>query len=87
MSADESGPAATPAASQDTFPVLRVVSGNPSAEDVAALVAVLAAAGSGTDAGGSAGHRRPSLWSVSARTAPPRPAPGHGAWRASGLPR
>ena len=93
MSADESGPAATPAASQDTFPVLRVVSGNPSAEDVAALVAVLAAAGSdegtgtGTGTGGTAHHRSPSRWSASARTAPPRPAPGHGAWRASGLPR
>ncbi|WP_256840896.1 acyl-CoA carboxylase epsilon subunit [Ornithinimicrobium cryptoxanthini] len=79
-------PAVTDAATEEASPVLRVVSGNPTPEEVAALMAVLAAAGSGADTGGTAARRRPSLWSASARTAPPRPTPGHGAWRASGLP-
>ncbi|HEX3004523.1 MAG TPA: acyl-CoA carboxylase epsilon subunit [Angustibacter sp.] len=64
-------------------PVLRVVRGNPTAEDVAALVTVLAAAGGGDAPAASAPA---SQWAASGR---PHGAPvaGRGAWRASALPR
>lgn len=61
-------------------PLLRVVRGNPSVEELAALVAVVAArASAGADPEPPA---RP-LWGRPVL----RPAlvPGHGAWRASGL--
>ena len=63
-------------------PVIRVVSGNPSAEEIAVLVAVLASAGGDAD---PAPPARRSAWSD------PRwrligPATRVGGWRASGLP-
>jgi hypothetical protein len=63
-------------------PRLRVVRGTPSAEEIAALVAVIAARASASD------EAEPSprpLWGRPVL----RPAltPGPGAWRASGLPR
>ncbi|WP_149259079.1 acyl-CoA carboxylase subunit epsilon [Actinomadura sp. K4S16] len=78
----------------DSKPFLRVVRGDPSPEELAALVAVLtararAAAASRAAAGPGA---PPSRWADRSRLvrAPlggaPRPR-GPGAWRASGLPR
>ena len=67
-------------------PALRVVRGEPTEEELAALVAVLAAR--------AAGARRPeddtrprSQWRSRARNIRPPIGPGPGAWRASGLPR
>ncbi len=63
-----------------TGPVLRVVSGNPSPEELAALTAVVSAAGARADAAGHATARtleRPGH----ARAAPA--APGPGAWQAA----
>lgn len=65
-------------------PVLRVVSGDATPEEVAAIVAVLTAASNGTDEPPPA---RRSLWADSARVPGSRLAPGPGAWRASALPR
>jgi hypothetical protein len=65
-------------------PLLRVVRGKPTAEELAALVAVVAAcAGSSRPAPPPA----PSAW-ADRRAAVRRPLPpGPGAWRASGWPR
>lgn len=65
-------------------PALRVISGNATAEEVAALVAVLSAASAG---GAEEATPRRSLWTDSARVPGARLAPGPGAWRASALPR
>ncbi len=64
-------------------PVVRVVRGRPSPEDLAALVVVLAAS-----AGGPSDDQAParSVWASSGRAQVPHAA-GPGAWRASALPR
>jgi predicted RNase H-like nuclease (RuvC/YqgF family) len=65
-------------------PPLRLVRGRATPEELAALVAVLAAAGGGTE------PRRPapvSLWADRARLTRPPLSPGPGGWRASALPR
>lgn len=67
-----------------TEPVLRVVKGDPSREEVAALVAVLT--GLATDVGHS-GPERGSTWARYWRSAHPALRPGAGGWRASSLPR
>jgi Acyl-CoA carboxylase epsilon subunit len=83
---DESGAAdAAPAADR---PVLRVVKGDPTPEEVAALVAVLSARASATAA--AAAERpapRRSEWAGHERRMrrPVHPAPG--GWRASAFPR
>jgi hypothetical protein len=67
-------------------PHLRIVKGNPSDEEVAALVAVVSALGSGSGSGDGAPERPRSAWSdrrAQVREALPH---GPGAWRASGLP-
>jgi hypothetical protein len=73
--------------------VLRVIRGDATPEEIAALVAVVlraragaSGAGAGAGAGESAGSRR-SAWSDRSRLlrAPRRPAPG--AWRRSAFPR
>jgi hypothetical protein len=71
-------------ASQDVpdRPLLRVVRGNPSAEELAALVAVVATRASDRTASGPSA--RP-LWGRPVLR--PVLTPGPGAWRASGLPR
>ena len=66
------------------MPFLRVVSGDPTPEEVAALVAVLAASGGGERAGPAAYARRGRTRARLVRRTPP---PGPGGWRASGLPR
>ena len=63
---------------------LRIIAGNPTPEQTAALVAVLAAVG-GTDDADAPAQR--SLWSDHERAVRSRLSPGPGAWRASALPR
>ncbi|MFN8125748.1 MAG: acyl-CoA carboxylase subunit epsilon [Candidatus Nanopelagicales bacterium] len=59
-------------------PVLRVVSGNPDPEHVAALVAVFSVMGGAVEA-----ELRASAWARSARAARRFPRPGADAWRLS----
>jgi hypothetical protein len=61
---------------------IRVIRGNPTDDELAALVCVLATLERPT--GGV--RRAPSRWAASARPAAPGKA-GRGAWRASALPR
>ena len=65
-------------------PVLRIVNADATAEEVAALVAVFSALGSG---GGEAPERPRSSWSNPARSVRRTHRHGPDAWRASGLPR
>lgn len=72
---------------QDTRPVLRVIKGNPTDEELAALVTVLAARAQAVQAANAERPPRRSAWSDRVRTLR-QPLPhGPGAWRASGLPR
>ena len=64
-------------------PLLRVVRGNPSAEELAALIAVVAVRASGAAAPEPA---PPSRWASRAAGLRRPLSPGPGAWRASGLP-
>jgi len=71
------------AAASDERPVLRVVKGDATPEEVAALVAVIAALGSG------ATQAKPTIRSTWADPAHRMRTPlphGPGAWRSSGLP-
>ncbi|GGQ41218.1 acyl-CoA carboxylase subunit epsilon [Couchioplanes azureus] len=61
-------------------PLVRVVHGAPTEEELAALVGALIAASTGTDAATSRPSTNPWLRSV-------RPGAGRGSWRESGLPR
>jgi hypothetical protein len=67
---------------ESSAPLLKVVRGNPSAEELAALIAVVAARASAT-----AEPQPPTrpLWGRPVLR--PDLTPGPGAWRASGLPR
>ena len=65
-------------------PLLRVVNADATPEEIAALVAVFSALGSG---GGEAPRRPQPVWNHPARGVRPTHRPGPGAWRASGLPR
>ena len=69
-------------------PVLRVVRGEPTAEELAALVAVAAVAGVRAAAAGEpGGDRRPrSAWNHPARLVRRPVAAGPGGWRRSALP-
>jgi hypothetical protein len=71
---------------EGSAPLLRVVRGTPSAEELAALVAVVTARA--TAAAPPQPRHRP-LWGrpVLRPTLTPELTPGPGAWRASGLPR
>ena len=86
MSADETMPEAedVAAATVPEAPVIRVLSGWPTDEDLAALVAVLSAA-SGGDA--VPPPPAPSRWSAPGARLRTAYGPARGAWRASGLPR
>jgi hypothetical protein len=72
------------AASGERAPVLRIIRGDATAEEVAALVAVVAALG-----GNAAGppRPRPSEWSAHHRKVRATLPHGPGGWRSSGLPR
>ena len=67
----------------DAQPFLRVVRGDATPEEVAALVAVVASMGGAEPAK----PRIPSSWAHPARAMRPVHRHGPGAWRASGLPR
>jgi hypothetical protein len=68
-----------------TRPILRVVRGNPSDAELAALTAVVAAAA--TSRKPRAPEPRSSWWGDHAAALRKPLFPGDGAWRASGLPR
>ena len=70
-------------AGQQSPPMLRVVRGDPTPEELAAVVAVLAAAGSSTP---STPEPR-GQWRSRGRNVRPSLSRGHDAWRSSGLPR
>ncbi|MBU6310932.1 MAG: hypothetical protein KGN38_00210 [Actinomycetales bacterium] len=61
-----------------------VIRGNPTAAEVAAVVAALTVM---RETRAKAARRRRSLWSLPSRQTRPRLSPGPGAWRASALPR
>lgn len=63
-------------------PLLRVVAGSPSADELAVVVAVLSTRG-------GAAEEQPafSLWARKSRNIRPAQRPGFGAWRASMMPR
>jgi hypothetical protein len=67
----------------DGEPLLRVIKGDPSAEELAALVAVLAALGGPA----AAPPRRTPVWNAPRRQVRSTHRHGVGAWRASSLPR
>jgi hypothetical protein len=64
-------------------PFLRVVKGEPTPEELAALVAVLSSLGSPA----AATPRRTPVWNAPRRLHPVVHPHGPGGWRASGLPR
>ncbi|MDL5160280.1 acyl-CoA carboxylase subunit epsilon [Actinomycetospora termitidis] len=66
-------------------PVLRIVRGDPSPEEVAALTVVLAAASGGGGEPEDTGPR--SVWNERESLVRRPLSPGPGAWRASALPR
>jgi hypothetical protein len=67
-------------------PLLRVVRGDPTPDELAALVAVLAARQRAA-AAPEVDTRPRSQWRNRGRNIRPAIGPGPGAWRASGLPR
>jgi hypothetical protein len=78
----------TPTADDDQpsgRPVFRVVRGDPTPEEIAALVAVLAARGGDDDAPGQPRSVK-NGWPDRSRLLRRPLSPGPGAWRASGLP-
>jgi hypothetical protein len=68
---------------RDAAPVLRVVKGDPTPEELGALVAVVAALGGGPAAPAT---RRTPVWNAPARLQRRGLRHGPGAWRSSGLP-
>ena len=67
----------------DQRPILRVVKGDATPEEVAALVAVVASLGGET----AAPERRTPEWSAHHRKVRRNPPHGPGGWRSSSLPR
>jgi hypothetical protein len=67
----------------EAAPLLRVVTGDPSPEELAALVVVLGALGGPADPP----NRRTPVWNAPRRQVRSTHRHGAGAWRASGLPR
>jgi hypothetical protein len=63
-------------------PLLRVVAGSPTADELAVVVAVLA-----SRSARATGEPAWSLWSRKSRMVRPSLRPGFGAWRASTMPR
>jgi hypothetical protein len=79
------GPAARPG--PDGPPALRIVKGNPSAEEIAAVVAAVAAARNAPAVQASVAGQIRSRWSSRSRLLRQPLAHGSGGWRASALPR
>ena len=73
----------TPAPESPAPPLLRVVAGDPSPEELAALVAVVASLGSAA----AAPPRRTPEWQARHRTVRAPHHPGPAGWRSGGLPR
>ena len=73
----------TPAPDAPPAPLLRVVSGDPTPEELAALVAVVASLGSAA----AVPPRRTPEWQAHHRAVRATYAHGPGGWRSSGLPR
>ena len=69
----------------DSGPVLRVIRGDATPEEIAAVVAVLLARSAASDASSSA-RPAPSAWAARSRLLRRPLHPGPGAWRRSGLP-
>lgn len=69
--------------SQEKQPLLRVVSGSPTPDELAVVVAVLTTRGSA----GAPEQPQFSLWARKSRQTRPSLRPGFGAWRASVMPR
>jgi len=67
----------------DERPVLRIINGDATAEEVAAVVAVFAALGGGAEPP----RRRTPEWSAPHRKVRVTLPHGRGGWRSSGLPR
>jgi len=65
-------------------PVIRVVRGNPTTDELAALVVVLTAGVPGDES--AAAPKTPSGWSAYWRATRAPLSPGPGAWRSSGRP-
>jgi len=74
-----------PGSAGNERPVLRVVRGDATAEEIAALVAVLVARSAGAEAPGQA-RSVPGLWADRSRLLRRPLSPGPGAWRRSALP-
>jgi len=70
----------------NALPLLRIVNADATPEEIAALVAVFSALGSGGTGGGEAAPRRTPEWSRPARRMRRPVAHGPGGWRASSLP-
>jgi len=82
---EQASPAAAGEASTPVAPFLHVVSGDPSPEELAALIAVIAArSGTADDASGASA---PSAWTDRSRGLRTPLHHGPGAWRASAFPR
>ncbi|CAB4759286.1 unannotated protein [freshwater metagenome] len=73
----------TPSADDSRPPLLRVISGEPTEEELAAIIAAVSTRSSGT------ARATPtfSLWARKSRQVRPAQRPGFGAWRASTMPR
>ena len=83
MSPDARPPASTDEPDTATRePLLRIVSGSPTPDEVAVVVAVLSTRGRPADE-----HPQFSLWARKSRMVRPSLRPGYGAWRASTMPR
>ncbi|GLY13045.1 acetyl-CoA carboxylase biotin carboxyl carrier protein subunit [Kineosporia sp. NBRC 101677] len=68
-------------------PALHLVRGDASAEEIAALLAVISAVGSATEDEGAPGKRSGSAWADRGSLLRRPVSPGPGAWRASGRTR
>jgi hypothetical protein len=65
-------------------PLLRVISGDPTPEELATIIAIVSARAS---ASAPREPRTLSLWASKGRQTRPSVRPGFGAWRASSMPR
>jgi hypothetical protein len=72
------------AENESSPPVLRVISGDPTPEELAIILAVVSARGS---AAKPAEPKRLSLWASKGRQTRPSLGAGFGSWRASSMPR
>ena len=84
MSGDQDQDPSVPAPADAQRPALRVVRGDATPEEVAALVAVLTAVSAGAP---EPAPRHTSRWSSPERALRRPLSPGPGAWRASSWPR